>query len=142
MTCRIVWKGHALAHLDKVVNIKGHKIVKGQEIEVPATVAGSLKRDYPDSVEVRSGDPVTPGSSGDPVARLKAAKRELRTDVAGLLGDVPVLPEGLVGKLLQHKKDEDPRKLVTPDLRPWVAIVLKCSGRVELAQKLLVADGT
>jgi len=140
-SCTIKWRGHKLPHLDKTFNIKGVRIEKGKEIDVPATVAGSLKRDYPDSVEIVKGEPVEPGSSGDPVARLKAAKRDLRTDVIGLFADVPVLPGDMRKALSNCAKDVDPRTLVPADLRAYAALWCRLSGRDELAQKLLAADG-
>ena len=140
-TCEILWKGHPLAHLTDGINIKGCKVRKGKKCPVPADVAGSLKRDFPDSVEVVSGTPVEPGSAGDPVARLKAAKRDIRTDTAGLLTDIPTLPGAMRKALSDLGKEGDPKAVVPAEHRAWAAVWCVLTDRKALAHRLLAAEG-
>lgn len=135
-TCVLVWLGSPAEHLDKGTDCKGYQIRKGVPIEVPADLAGRLLATHgPASVKIARGKPMQVGSLTDPVAQTKRIKRDLKSDPARVLGEIPDL--GDIPGLWDRKATLRLPEGLAPGALGWVAVVLQAQGRGELAAQVL-----
>ena len=108
--------------------MKGIQIVSGKPTEVPAEVAGVLKRDFP-GIEVKSGDPVLPAPPLSGQAR-KAVARAVEQGNVQVVVSEPVLPAALsekAAKLVLGSEDVLVKAIAAGELaKEKSSVVLAC----------------